>query len=151
MSEVDKVLSGLANAVTGALDSMKPVELERGEAEEGQFLSLDGEQTDSKWKGLLEQYLKTASTFEIHCWNEEADCIEFALRYGELKADDWSYGKKITGKVTPEFAAMLLKLPKPTDTELYNKMTPFFNLMLDSGFSSSHYGTEVYLSTQVEI
>ena len=151
MSEVDKVLSGLANAVTGALDSMKPVELERGEAEEGQFLSLDGEQTDSKWKGLLEQYLTTASTFEIHCWNEEADCIEFALRYGELKADDWSYGKKITGKVTPEFAAMLLETPKPTDTELYNKMTPFFNLMLDSGFSSSHYGTEVCLSARAEM
>ena len=151
MSEVDKVLSGLANAVTGALDSMKPVELNQKATEEGRFLILDCEQTDSKWKGLLEQYLTTASTFEIHCWNEEADCIELALRYGELKANDWSYGKKITGKVTPEFAAMLLKLPKPTDTELYNKMTPFFNLMLDSGFSSSHYGTEVCLSARAEM
>ena len=151
MSEVDKVLSGLANAVTGALDSMKPVELNQKATEEGRFLSLDCEQTDSKWKGLLEQYLTTASTFEIHCWNEEADCIELALRYGELKVDDWSYGKKITGKVTPEFAGMLLKLPKPTDTELYNKMTPFFNLMLDSGFSSSHYGTEVCLSARAEM
>ena len=47
MSEVDKVLSGLANAVTGALDSMKPVELNLKATEEGRFLSLDCEQTDS--------------------------------------------------------------------------------------------------------
>ena len=40
---------------------------------------------------------------------------------------------------------MLLDLPKPTDTEIYNKMTPFFNVFLDNSFDSSHYGTEVYL------
>ena len=40
---------------------------------------------------------------------------------------------------------MLLGLPKPTDTEIYNKMTPFFNVFLDSNFDSSHYGTEIYL------
>ena len=40
---------------------------------------------------------------------------------------------------------MLLDLPKPTDTEIYNKMTPFFNVFLDDNFDSSHYGTEIYL------
>lgn len=50
----------------------------------------------------------------------------------------------ITGKVTPEFAEMLLNTPKPVDIEIYNKMTPFFSIFLDNGFSSEHYGTELY-------
>ena len=64
---------------------------------------------------------------------------------GNLKESDWQHGKIIAGSITPEFASMLLALPKPTDTDIYNKMTPFFNVFLDSGFSSSHYGTEIYI------
>ena len=58
----------------------------------------------------------------------------------QLKA---MYGKIIAGKVTPDFTAFLLGLPKPTDTEVYNKMTPFFTIALDNGFWSAHYGTEL--------
>lgn len=101
------------------------------------------EKDNSKWLELLKEALKTAKTFEIHCWNGEDEWIAVALRYGKLKESDWTYGKMITGEVTPEFADMLLTMPKPQDTELENKMTPFFNVFLDSGFQSSHYGTEV--------
>ena len=87
--------------------------------------------------------LKTAKTFEIHCWAEETECIELALQYGKQKDTDWQYGKIIVGDVTPEFCTFLLGLPKPTDTELYNKMTPFFTISLDNGFWSEHYGTEL--------
>ena len=104
----------------------------------------DRTETDNaKWLELLKEALKTAKTFEIHCWNGEDEWIEVALRYGKLMESDWTYGKMITGEVTPEFAEMLLTMPKPQDTELENKMTPFFNVFLDSGFQSSHYGTEV--------
>lgn len=103
------------------------------------------EKDNSKWLGLLKEALKTAKTFEIHCWNGEDEWIEMALRYGTLKESDWTYGKMITGEVTPEFADMLLTMPKPQDTELENKMTPFFNVFLDSGFQSCHYGTEVVI------
>jgi len=103
------------------------------------------EKDNSKWLGLLKEALKTAKTFEIHCWNGEDEWIAVALRYGKLKESDWTYGKMITGEVTPEFAEMLLTMPKPQDTELENKMTPFFNVFLDSGFQSSHYGTEVVI------
>ena len=41
-------------------------------------------------------------------------------------------------KVITELVADL----KPTDTEIYNKMTPFFNVFLDDRFQSSHYGIE---------
>ena len=103
------------------------------------------EKDNSKWIALLKEALKTAKTFEIHCWNGEDEWIAVALRYGKIKESDWTYGKMITGEVTPEFADMLLTMPKPQDTEIENKMTPFFNVFLDSGFQSSHYGTEVVI------
>ena len=103
------------------------------------------EKDNSKWIVLLKEALKNAKTFEIHCWNGEDEWIETALRYGKLKESDWTYGKMITGEVTPEFAEMLLTMPKPQDTEIENKMTPFFNVFFDNRFYSNHYGTEVVI------
>ena len=93
----------------------------------------------------MEQYAKTAASFEIHCWNEETEWIALALQYGNHKQTDWAFGKIVSGPVTPEFLQMLLGLPKPTDTEIYNKMTPFFSIFFDNGFSSEHYGTELHV------
>ena len=107
---------------------------------------LDRTETDnSKWLELLKEALKTAKSFEIHCWNEEEEWVEVALKYGTMKESDWTYGKIITGAVTAEFSDMLLRMPKPQDTEIYNMMTPFFNVFLDDSFQSSHYGTEIYV------
>lgn len=116
------------------------------DAAERQAVYFDRSETeDTKWKSLIAERLKLAKTFEIHCWNEESEWIQLALQYGELKQTNWMHGKVIVGTVTTAFAEMLLGLPKPTDTEIYNKMTPFFNVFLDNNFDSSHYGTEVYL------
>ena len=82
--------------------------------------------------------------FEIHCWKTETEWIDLALNYGELAETSWQWGKIIAGEVTPEFIEMVLELPKPTDTELFNKMTPFFSIFLDDIFCSEHYGTELY-------
>ena len=104
------------------------------------------ENDNSKWLVLITETLKKAKRFEIHCWNEETDWIEFALQYGTLKESDWRYGKIIEGDVTPEFVTMILDMPKPTDVEIYNKMTPFFSIFLDNyDFQSCHYGTEIYI------
>ncbi len=103
------------------------------------------EKDNSKWLALLTNALKTAKSFEIHCWNGEEEWMELALKYGTMKESDWSYGKIITGAVTEEFSNMLLGMPKPQDTELYSMMTPFFNVFFDNGFQSSHYGTEIYV------
>lgn len=102
------------------------------------------EKDNSKWIALITGYLNGAKTFEIHCWNEESEWIELARQYGELKDDNWKYGKIIKGNVTKPFIEMILKQPKPKDTEIYNKMTPFFNIFLDDNFQSCHYGTENY-------
>ena len=108
------------------------------------------EKDNTKWLELITEALKTAKYFEIHCWNEETDWIEFALQYGTLKESTWNYGKIMEGEVTPEFVDMILGMPKPTDVEIYNKMTPFFNIFLnDTNFQSCHYGTEIYMEERM--
>lgn len=139
-----KTLTEIESELTKALFSLTPSPYEPSADIEKELITFDREETgNGKWKALLTEHLKTAKTFEIHCWNEETKWIELALQYGNLKESDWQHGKIIAGSVTPEFTSMLLDLPKPTDTEIYNKMTPFFNVFLDDDFSSSHYGTEV--------
>lgn len=138
----EKVLEQLS---TVQLDELKASEESACETEVYPIYFDRTEKDNSKWLELLKEALKTAKTFEIHCWNGEDEWIAVALRYGKLKESDWTYGKMITGEVTPEFADMLLTMPKPQDTEIENKMTPFFNVFLDSGFQSSHYGTEVVI------
>ena len=139
------VFEDLKKALSGAIMDLKsaPIPDEVIEFEE---VTLDHSEVDnSKWLSYITTALDGAKTFEIHCWNEETEWIELALQYGNLKEDDWQYGKIVSGDVTPAFAQMLLGQPKPSDTEIYNKMTPFFNVFLDGKFQSCHYGTELYL------
>lgn len=96
----------------------------------------------SEWKSIMAEKLKTAANFEIHCWEDEEQWIALALNYGTEKKTDWS-GKIVKGAVTPAFCDMLLGLAEPTDKEIENKLTPFFSVFLDNGFSSEHYGTEL--------
>ncbi|HIX24735.1 MAG TPA: hypothetical protein IAA09_07280 [Candidatus Lachnoclostridium avicola] len=91
----------------------------------------------------MSEKLRSASRFEIHCWKEEQKEIEMALRFGRKKQTDWGFGTVIEGAVTEELINFLLTLPKPDDKDIYNKMTPFFSIFLDNGFSSEHYGTEL--------
>ena len=137
-------LDDLKQTLEQALSSL-PAQAVSQAQEEASFLDLSQDPDDSRWKRLLAGALRDARRFELHCWNEEADCLALALKYGGLQASDWQFGKIVAGPVTPEFSAMLLALPKPEDTGLDNRMTPFFNVFLDDCFHSSHYGTEVYL------
>jgi hypothetical protein len=41
---------------------------------------------------------------------------------------------------------MLACTEKPSDTEIYNKMTPFFSIFIENGFYSEHDGTEFHIS-----
>ena len=135
----------LINKLTALVDELKPAPAEPAESKLTESIYFDySEKDNTRFLDLLTHALKTAKNFEIHCWNEETEWIELALKFGKLKEDDWKYGKIITGEVTAEFAEMLLAQPKPTDIEAANKMTPFFNVFLDDTFQSSHWGTEIY-------
>lgn len=104
-----KILDEAERALTEVVFSLTPYLHESGEDIEKELITFDREETgNGKWKALLTEYLKTAKTFEIHCWNEETEWIELALQYGYLKESDWQHGKIIGGSVTPEFASMLL-------------------------------------------
>ena len=139
------VFDDLKKALSETIMDLKPAPIP-DEAIEFEEVILDRSEVDnSKWVSYITAALKVAKTFEIHCWNEETEWIKLALQYGSLKEDDWQYGKIIAGDVTPEFVQMLLSQPMPADTEIYNKMTPFFDVFLDDKFQSCHYGTELYL------
>ncbi len=100
--------------------------------------------SNSQWRSVMLESLKGAESFEIHCWSEETAEIDMALLYGSIKPSEWENGTVIAGAVTQQFIDFLMMLPKPTDTDIYNKMTPFFSIFLSNGFSSEHYGTELY-------
>lgn len=55
-----------------------------------------------QWKDILREELNLATSFEIHCWNEETEWIELALRYVNKKEVDWSYGVVIAGIINSE-------------------------------------------------
>ena len=118
--------------ISAVLDDLEPVPDQPTENIAYEIITLDGSEGDNaKWKALISAHIKTAKTIEIHCWKEEQDEITLALQYGALKDFDWKYGKVIAGAVTAEFAAMLLNMPKPIDTVISNKMTPFFSIFFD--------------------
>jgi len=139
-------MKALEKILTEQIANMEVNDLPSGMSEMQEVYLDRTEKDNSKWLNLITEALKTAKHFEIHCWNEENDWIELALQYGTLKESTWRYGKIIEGEVTPEFVTVILEIPKPTDIEIYNKMTPFFNIFLDNyDFQSSHYGTEIYI------
>ena len=135
----------IINQLTSLVNELNPAPAEPVESKLTEAVYFDySEKDNTRFLALITDALKTAKTFEIHCWNEELEWIALAFKFGKLKESDWTYGKIITGEVTPEFAEMLLAQPKPIDTEAANKMTPFFNIFLDDTFQSSHWGTEIY-------
>ena len=65
--------------------------------------------------------------------------------YGNLT--EANYEVSIKGIVTKEFLTELLS-ENPQDKSIYNKMTKYFTINVDSGqrrFCSAHYGTEIYV------
>lgn len=140
-----KEINELETLLTSLVNDLKPAPTEPVDSKLTEAVYFDcTEKDNTRFLALITDVLKTAKTFEIYCWNEETEKIALALKYGKLKESDWTYGKIITGEVTPEFVEMLLSQPKPTDIEAANKMTPFFNIFLDDTFQSSHWGTEIY-------
>ena len=141
----ENIRKDIESTLTGLIADLKPAPAEPVKSKLTETVYFDySEKDNTHFLALLTDALKNAKTFEIHCWNEEKEEIALALKYGNLKEDNWKYGKIITGEVTAEFIEMILAQPKPTDIEAANKMTPFFNIFLDDTFQSSHWGTEIY-------
>ena len=140
----EKLKRELEEKLSSLIGELTPVPFAPEEAAPCELVCFDGtEPDDTRWKALMAEHLASASRFEIHCWSDETEAIALALRFGAVKPFDWKHGTVIAGTVTEEFRAFLLDFPAPgRSADGYNKMTPFFTIFLDTGFSSEHYGTE---------
>ena len=97
------------------------------------------------WQELVKDFVNVGNSLEIRCWKEESEEIQQALQYGNLT--EANYEVSIKGIVTKEFLTELLS-ENPQDKSIYNKMTKYFTINVDSGqrrFCSAHYGTEIYV------
>ena len=98
------------------------------------------------WQELVKYFVQLGNGLEIRCWKEESEEIQQAVQYGKLT--EANYEVLIKGIVTEEFLTELLS-EDPQDKSIYNKMTKYFTINVDSGkrrFCSAHYGTEIYLT-----
>lgn len=102
------------------------------------------------WNELIRSCVRIGDPFEIHCWYDESEAIMQALRFGHKETTTWHGGTVIKGRITREFIGFLTESPKPTDTEIYNKMTPFFSIFFGNRLYSEHYGTEMTISKSVK-
>ena len=103
------------------------------------------------WQQLICLYLKfnIGNSFSIHCWNDELKEIYYAKQFGTAQSDQWKYGTIISGKINEKFIDFVISSSKDLVIQHSNdiKMTPFFNIFLDNQFYSSHYGTEINITT----
>ena len=98
------------------------------------------------WNEIVKACAVVGDVFEIHCWSDERAETKAALQFGHKVTSTWHGGTVIQGRITKEFLSFLMKSEKPQDTEIYNKMTPFFTIDFGNTLHSEHYGTEIIIS-----
>ena len=140
-------MDALKGALAEQIMTLKPVPFTPQACTDHEYMELNPREDREKWRQIMEENLKTARYFEIHCWNEEPDALQLALKYGQVKPFDWAHGTVVYGPVTQEFIAMLLDRSKEHGKNAQQEITPFFTIMLDNGFHSEHYGTELIIET----
>ena len=101
------------------------------------------------WNEIVRACAVVGDPIEIHCWSDEREETKAALQFGHKVTSSWSGGTVIQGRITKEFLSYLTESKKPQDTEIYNKMTPFFTIVFGNTLHSSHYGTEIVISKAI--
>ena len=97
------------------------------------------------WNQVFTLLAQKASYFRVHCWNDEIDEISHAKKFGHILTTSWKHGVIIEGQISDSFIHSITSSYSATQRNGYNMMTPFFTIELDNIFSSSHYGTEVFI------
>ena len=111
------------------------------------YILVDRRYMDKKWwNEIVRSCAVVGHPFEIHCWSDERSEVKAALQFGNKVTSTWREGTVIQGRITKEFLSYLIESEKPEDTEIYNKMTPFFTIILGNTLHSDHYGTEIIIS-----
>ena len=111
------------------------------------YILVDRRCMDKKWwKEIVRACAVGGDPFEIHCWSDERAEVKAALQFGHKVTSTWMEGIVIRGQITKAFLSYLTEVPKPRDTEIYNKMTPFFTIIFGNKLHSEHYGTKIIIS-----
>ncbi|MDO4733483.1 MAG: hypothetical protein Q4B50_08245 [Bacillota bacterium] len=103
-------------------------------------------QENDWWKKLVLACARLDEPFQIHCWKDESTEIKMLAPFAVPKSFPWKHGIVFEGRISKEFLGFLCALPKPEARDGYNKMTPFFTIVLGEAMESCHYGTEIYLA-----
>lgn len=113
------------------------------------FISVDNNATDNQWwKDLFRIFANPGDYFEIHCWFDESRELQIAQQFGEKACYGMPDLRIIHGTVTDRLISYLLNVEKPDDCICYNKMVPFFTILIGDHFSSEKYGTEIILKSR---
>ena len=111
------------------------------------YIEVDRNYPDKKWwNEIVRACAVIGDPFEIHCWSDEREETKAALQFGYKVTSSWRGGTVIQGRITKEFLSYLTESRKPEDTQIYNKMTPFFTIVFGNKLHSEHYGTEIIIS-----
>ena len=114
------------------------------------YIEVDRNYPDKKWwNEIVRACAVIGDPFEIHCWSDEREETKAALQFGYKVTSSWRGGTVIQGRITKEFLSYLTESKKPEDTEIYNKMTPFFTIIFGNKLHSEHYGTEIIISKAI--
>lgn len=102
------------------------------------------------WKALVRHFTVPGDAMEIRCWKEQPEIVSQAARYGAPEED--GYEVSVHGTVSREFLAELLA-EEPVFADGDHKQTKYFTVNIerpDCLFSSSHYGTQLYVRGPAE-
>ncbi len=97
------------------------------------------------WKTVVQHFVGPGDALEIRCWKEQPEIVSQAARYGTPTED--GYEVFVQGTVTRGFLAELLA-EEPAFQDTCRKQTKYFTINIgrpDCLFSSSHYGTQLYV------
>ena len=95
------------------------------------------------WKNLMALFLKEGENFQIRCWRDKKEIIEKALGCGKLCLESSSQCEtSIRGLLGKELIDYIALEEKP---EEYDRWTNFFTINIGERFSSSHYGSEIWI------
>ena len=110
------------------------------------YILVDRRCMDKKWwNEIVRACAVVGDPFEIHCWSDESAEVKAALQFGHKVTSTWRDGTVIQGRITKEFLSYLTESRKTEDTQIYNKMTPFFTIIFGNKLHSEHYGTEIII------
>ena len=110
-----------------------------------EILALDATEPDNqRWKALVEQYAKPPLPLKSTAGTKKQSGSRLRCNTAITSKPIGRSARSFPGRSRRNFSKCFSACPNHRH-EIYNKMTPFFSIFFDNGFSSEHYGTELHV------